>query len=37
VRDKGHITSPFAYDDLNFNDLHREVSNNQVHPIQNSQ
>ncbi len=33
ARDKGHITNPFAYDDLSLNDLHREASNNQVRPI----
>ncbi len=31
--DKGHITGPFAYDDFNLNDSHREASNNQAHPI----
>ncbi len=31
--DKSHITSPFAYDDLSFNDSHHEASNNQTHPI----
>jgi hypothetical protein len=31
--DKGHITGPFACDDLNLNDSHREASNNQAHPI----
>ncbi len=25
---KGHITGPFAYDDLSLNNLHREASNN---------
>jgi hypothetical protein len=29
---KGHITDPFACDDLNLNDSHREVLN-QVRPI----
>ncbi len=33
ARDKGHITDPFSCDDLNFNDLHREASNNQARPI----
>jgi hypothetical protein len=28
-----HITSPFACDDLNLNDSHREATNNQAHPI----
>ncbi len=28
VRDKGHITGPFACDDLSFNDSHHETSNN---------
>ncbi len=33
ARDKGHITGPFACDDLSFNDSHCEASNNQVCPI----
>ncbi len=33
AQDKGHITGPFAYDDLNLNDSHFEMSNNQVCPI----
>jgi hypothetical protein len=33
VRDKGHITNPFACDDLSLNDSHREASNNQACPI----
>ncbi len=33
ARDKGHITGPFACDDLHLNDSHREASNNQAHPI----
>ncbi len=33
ARDKGHITGPFACDDLNLNNLHREMSNNHVRPI----
>jgi hypothetical protein len=33
ARDKGHITGPFAYDDLNLNDSHCEASNNQARPI----
>ncbi len=33
ARDKGHITGPFACDDFNLNNLHRETSNNQVCPI----
>jgi hypothetical protein len=33
MQDKGHIIGPFAYDDLNFNDSHREMSNNQACPI----
>ncbi len=33
ARDIGHITGPFACDDLNLNNSHREASNNQVHPI----
>ncbi len=28
AQDKGHITGPFACDDLSFNDSHREMSNN---------
>jgi hypothetical protein len=33
VQDKSHITGPFACDDLDFNDSHREASNNQTRPI----
>ncbi len=33
ARDKGHITDPFACDDLSFNNLHHETSNNQMRPI----
>ncbi len=33
VRDKGHITDPFACDDLSLNDSHHEASNNQARPI----
>ncbi len=33
ARDKGHITGPFACDDLSLNDSHREASNNQARPI----
>jgi hypothetical protein len=33
ARDKGHITGPFACDDLNLNDSHYEASNNQACPI----
>jgi hypothetical protein len=33
ARDKGHINEPFACDDLNLNDSHREASNNQTCPI----
>jgi len=33
ARDKGHITGPFAYDDLSLNDSHHETLNNQARPI----
>ncbi len=33
AQNKGHIIGPFAYDDLSFNDSHREASNNQACPI----
>ncbi len=33
ARDKGHITRPFACDDLSLNNSHREASNNQACPI----
>jgi hypothetical protein len=33
ARDKGHITDPFAYDDLSLNDSHHEALNNQARPI----
>jgi hypothetical protein len=33
AQDKGHITGPFACDDFNLNDSHREASNNQACPI----
>jgi hypothetical protein len=33
ARDKGRIAGPFAYDDLNLNNSHCEVSNNQACPI----